>query len=194
MTDVSPEEISSKEAGGDILTCALEVCRSVGYQNATMAAIAERAGVSEKELTDVWSSRSALLIDAFRREIGAEFLLTDSGDFHADLRAQLTAIARVFTDPSIAPHLTALIAEMQLDPEVSGTFAERVFGPNRFMARARFESARDKGQIRADADLDTAIDLTFAPLWFRLLLPTGALTEDYALQVADLSVAALGRS
>jgi hypothetical protein len=159
-----------------------------------MAAIAERAGVPERELAERWSSRSALVIDAFRSEIGAKFLLVDSGDFHADLRAQLTAVTRVFTDSSIAPYLTALIAEMQLDPEVSGTFEERVFGPNRFMARARFEKAREKGQVRADVDLDTAIDLTFAPLWFRLLLPTGPLTEDYAVQVADLSVAALGRS
>ncbi|WP_307829385.1 TetR/AcrR family transcriptional regulator [Actinomadura viridis] len=188
------ETVISEELRSAILKCALEVCRAEGYPNVSMAAIAARAGVTEELLATRWPSRSALLIDAFRREIGAEFLLADSGDFHADLRSQLTAVAKVFTDPSISPHLTALIAEMQHDPEVSGTFGERVFGPNRFMARARFESARKSGQIRDDIDIDTAIDLTFAPLWFRLLLPTGPITPDYAAEVADLSVAALGRS
>ncbi|GLW67530.1 TetR family transcriptional regulator [Actinomadura rubrobrunea] len=190
---VNVVELSEAEKG-DVLNTALDICRSEGYENVSLTVVAAHAGVPAEVLRRHWPSASALLIDAFRREIGAEFLLTDTGDFAADLRAQLTAVAKVFTDPGVAPHLTALIADMQGSPDAAAVFAERVFGPNRFMARARFEKAQKDGQIRADIDLDAAIDLTFAPLWFRLLLPTGPLDQDYAAAIAELSVAALAPS
>lgn len=174
-----------------ILLSALEICRAEGLENLTIEAIAKASGSSAAAITDAWPSASAVVIDAFRREIGADFLLADTGDFDADLRNQLTGVARVFADPDVAPHLSALIGRMQVDPAVAAAFLDRVFGPNRYLAGRRFEAAVKQGQIRADVDLDTAIDLTFAPLWFRLLLKTGPLTEEYATAVAELASAAL---
>ena len=39
--------------------------------------------------------------------------------------------------------------------------------------------------------MDTAVDLAFGPLWFRLLLSTAPVTEPYAVAVADLAMAGL---
>lgn len=186
ITSQNGEDIRQK-----ILASALDVCRSNGYQKTTVEAIAAGAGVAVDVVTAAWPSKAAVVIDAFRRSVGAEFLILDSGDFKSDLIAQLVGVARIFADPEIAPHLTQVIGEAQYDGAVAEAFRERIFAPNRHVARKRFVSAQRSGQIRADIDLDAAIDLAFAPLWFRLLLPTGTVGKGYAEAIAELALSGL---
>jgi len=175
-----------------VINAALKLCREHGYDQLTFSAISAASGVPEEQLGQWWPSVSALVIDAFRAEIGPRLGYEFTGDFAADLRAQLVATARLFAAPDFAPHLVALVADAQRDADVAGAFMRRVYGPNREAALARFEEARNAGQLRSDVDLGTAVDLTFAPLWFRLLLGTGELTAAYAEEIAALSLAGLG--
>jgi hypothetical protein len=47
------------------------------------------------------------------------------------------------------------------------------------MAVAVFREAIAQGELRRDIDRETAIDLLYAPLYYRLLMGTGDLSEDY---------------
>ena len=102
------------------------------------------------------------------------------------------ATARLFADPGIGPHLRAVIAEIHADERLAATFLRKVYGPNRTVARARFELAQEQGQLRTDIDLDAAVDLAFGALWFRLLLGTGPLTPELAASLAEHALAGLG--
>jgi hypothetical protein len=42
-----------------------------------------------------------------------------------------------------------------------------------------------RGELRADIDLETTLDLVFAPIYYRLLYGHGELTEAFAEQSVD---------
>lgn len=176
----------------EILRATVALCQEKGYDEVGFAAVAAASGVPEGLLKERWRTKSALVIDAFRAAVARDLAFPDTGDFAADLHTQLAAIARIFHDPALGPHLARVIGEGQRDPDVAAQFLERVYTPNRAAARARFESARAAGQLRADIELDAAIDVAFAPFWFRLLVKSGAITEDYVNSVVDLAKRGLG--
>lgn len=174
-----------------VIGAALKLCREHGYDTLTLDAVAAASGVPVAQISKWWPSVSALVIDAFRAEIGPKLSYQSTGDFASDLRTQLVATARLFAADDFGPHLAALVAAAQRDAGIAATFIERVYGPNRAMALARFREARDAGQLRRDLDLDIAVDVAFAPLWFRLLLGTGAVTPAYAEETAKLALSAM---
>jgi AcrR family transcriptional regulator len=176
----------------EILRATVALCQEKGYDEVGFAAVAAATGVPEGRLKERWRTKSALVIDAFRAAVARDLAFPDTGDFAADLRGQLAAIARIFHDPALGPHLARVIGEGQHDPDVAAQFLERVYTPNRTAARARFQSARAAGQLRSDIELDAAIDLAFAPFWFRLLVKSGPITEDYVDSVVDLAKRGLG--
>jgi AcrR family transcriptional regulator len=184
------DQLSASER--DILRTTVSLCQEKGYDEVGFAAVAAATGVPEIRLTERWRTKSALVIDAFRAAVARDLVFPDTGDFAADLRTQLAAIARIFHDPMLGPHLARVIGEGQHDPDVAAQFLERVYTPNRAAARARFKSAQAAGQLRSDIELDAAIDLAFAPFWFRLLVKSGANTEDYVNSVVDLAKRGLG--
>jgi AcrR family transcriptional regulator len=174
-----------------VLAATVELCRAKGYAGLTVADVADRAGTTADELMRTWPSKAALVISAFRRVIAADLVYADTGDIGTDLRAQLVGMARLLSDPTFGPFLAELVAEAQRDPDTARAFVEYVFRPNRAAARERFATAQEAGQLRGDLDLDVAIDLTFAPIWFRFLLGTGPLSEEYATRVAHQALSGL---
>jgi hypothetical protein len=182
------------ETGRAVLDATLALCRVDPPVRIDLAAITARSGVPEQEVLARWPSAEAVLLDALRGQVAPALVFPDTGDFTADLRAQLVAIAEVFADPAVGPRLVALAAAASRDPVIARAFAERVFRPNRMLSRRRFEQARAAGQLRPEVDVDTGIDLAFGPLWFRLLLGTAPLSADYAAAVAELALDGLART
>lgn len=190
---------AATEAGPDatartVLDATLALCRQVPPVLLDVAAIAAAAGVAEDEVTTRWPSAELVVLEALKVEVAPALMFPDTGDFAADLRAQLAAIARVFGDPAIGPRLRMLSAAASKDPLLARAFQERVFKPNRMLSTRRFAAAVQAGQLRADLDVDTAVDLAFGPLWFRLLLSTAALSEQYAIGVADMALSGIRAS
>lgn len=165
--------------------------RARGYHAVSIERVAAQADVTAGHLLEHWPTRSSLLLDALRTEVGGDLVYPDTGDFAADLRTQLQAIARLFDDPDVGPFVARLLGEAQQGPAMVEEFRTLVYGPNRRSARRRFQSAQESGQIRADLDLDAAIDLTFSPFWFRLLVQSGAMDKKYVDAIVDMSLRAL---
>lgn len=159
---------------------ALALCRERAFHEFDISDIAARAGVDVETLHSRWPDRKLLVAEALLGSVAPRMTFGATGDLSVDLRAQLAATIEVFADPHIGPHLVALTAEASRDQRLAGFFLKHVFGPNRAAARARFELAQEQGQLRTDLDLNTAVDMVFGPIWFRLLLNTGPLTVDLA--------------
>ena len=47
------------------------------------------------------------------------------------------------------------------------------------MAAAVFREAIERGELQREIDPETAIDLLYAPLYYRVQMGTGDLSEDY---------------
>jgi hypothetical protein len=175
-----------------IFEAVLGLCRERAYDAFDVGDIARLAGVDEESVRAGWPARNVLVMEALLYAVAPHMKFPRTGDIRADLEQQLAATARLFADPGIGPHLRAVIAEIHADERLAATFLRKVYGPNRTVARARFELAQEQGQLRTDIDLDAAVDLAFGALWFRLLLGTGPLTPELAASLAEHALAGLG--
>ncbi|WP_171817828.1 TetR/AcrR family transcriptional regulator [Pyxidicoccus fallax] len=183
----------SREA---ILNAAVELVGEVGYARLTVEAIAARAGVGKQTIYRWWSSKGAVVLDAFIAWSGAggDTSLPDTGDIEKDLRAVLRATVAELREPRFDLPSRALTAESQMDPELAKQFVDAVLRPHLEATKERLRGAQKAGQVAKGIDLDVAVELLFGPLYHRWLLRTAPLTEAYADTVVDYALRALGPS
>ncbi|MEV4395040.1 TetR/AcrR family transcriptional regulator [Nonomuraea sp. NPDC049607] len=176
-----------------ILQAARELVSEVGYAKVSVEAIAARAGVGKQTIYRWWRSKGAVVFDSFLAlsEGDQGVVLPDTGDIEADLKAVMRATVAEFADPGFEAPIRALNLEIVGDPELAAQYREKLAGPVDEAKKARLRSAQRAGQIAADADLDLALELLYAPLYQRWLLRSGPLTPQYADALVDLALKAL---
>ena len=81
--------------------------------------------------------------------------------------------------------IRALLAEAQFDPELAVALQERWTMPRRRMAVAHFRDGIRQGFLRPDTDPDAMIDLLYAPIYYRLQMGTGPLSDAYIDEIFD---------
>lgn len=181
-----------RETRQAIFRAVVSAVRTRGTAHLDIARIAQQAHVGKEAIRAWWPTDTGLIIEAFRAAFAADLAYPDTGDFAVDLGTQLRAVARLFTQPETGPHLAAILGQAQTDPVVAGEFRTLVFAPNRAAARQRFAKAQDEGAVRRRIDIDAAIDLTFAPLWFALLVRGGPVTDEYVEEIVRMSLDGIG--
>jgi AcrR family transcriptional regulator len=177
-----------------ILTAAAELVHEVGYRRLTIEAIAARAGVGKQTIYRWWPSKGAVVLDSLLAERGEDpddLALPDTGDVAADLRLVVRAIVAELADPTLSGTTRGLMIEMQEDAELADSVLEHLLGPQLAAIADRLRAAQHAGQLRADLDLDVAVEMLVGPLYHRWLLRTHPLTEAYADTVTDLALRAL---
>jgi AcrR family transcriptional regulator len=169
---------------GAITRAALDLLAERGFQAATIEAIAERAGVGRNTIYRRWSSKEELIADALRE-------LTTEVDWGADdlyslLLTWLRDFARTFSDPLQGRLLVGVLGELQQNPVFADVYADRVVRPRREALLARLAEARERGELRADADVELVADLLGGALLLRRL-PLGlpAAGETYAEELLE---------
>jgi AcrR family transcriptional regulator len=135
-----------------ILDAALEVLAEVGYDRLTMDAVAQRAKASKATLYRRWNSKATLVVDALASQ-KASPPVPDTGALRTDL---LTAFCGMggLTDHDTTQTFGAVITALSTDPEFAAEFRLRVLQPKAQLSRTLFERAVDRGEVRADLDLD----------------------------------------
>ncbi|MFI2613927.1 TetR/AcrR family transcriptional regulator [Streptomyces sp. NPDC018584] len=183
-----------------IYDAALALVGEVGYAKLTIEAIAARAGVGKQTIYRWWSSKGAVLLDAFLdlAEQAAEAAsaghdtvqteIPDSGDLEADLKFVMRATVDEFNDPKYDAPYRALAAEGLLNPELGREFVEKLLEPQLQLFVDRVRRAQDAGQVRPDVDPRIALELWASPLAQRWLMRSGALTHDYADKLVEYAI------
>ncbi|GAA3975349.1 TetR/AcrR family transcriptional regulator [Actinomadura viridis] len=176
-----------------ILTATRELLFEVGYPKLTIEAIAARAGVGKQTIYRWWPSKGAVMFDSLLpAPAGApELALPDTGDVEADLKTVLRAIAEEFETPYLDQMTRALATEVHNDPTLGEEMVKRLLMPHLEATKERLRSAQAAGQLAAGLDLQAAVEMLFAPLFYRWMLRIGPLTPEYADTVATMAVAAM---
>jgi AcrR family transcriptional regulator len=164
-----PRRAATREA---IIDATLELLAERGFQAATMAAIAARAGVGKNTIYRRWPSKEELIADAIR-ELSAELDVPEEGDVRALLLHRLADFAHVFAHPLLGRILPGLLGELQRNPGFAAVYAERVVRPRHREMVALIRAARERGELRKDVDPDVIADLLIGPPLLRLLFPFG---------------------
>ncbi len=178
----------SAEAHEAVLTAATELLEECGYQAITIAGIAERSGVAKSTIYRWWNSKPELVMEAYTTTVSRRMPEPDTGSIARDLTI---FVEHLYQGAGFAPRLRALrglLAEAQLDPGFEDPFRAWVQS-RRDIVRQLLTRARDRGEVRGDADLDLAVDQIFGVFWYRLLvghLPLDAqAAADHVRQLLD---------
>jgi AcrR family transcriptional regulator len=181
----------SRSSWRAVLDAAYALLEEGGYQSVTMGGIAARAGVGRQTLYRWWPSKAAVVFEAFLDKVSTGPFPEDGGDFPARLRAYAHGFLALYVDGAGGRRLRELIGAAQTDPDLARALAGQWFEPRRAPVREALRQAQRDGTVRADVDADTALDLVFAPLHYRLLVSGDPVDAAYVDTVVDLCLTAL---
>jgi AcrR family transcriptional regulator len=173
------------EVREEILQAAAELLFDEGMAGFTIEKVANLSGASKVTIYKWWPSKGALALDGYFSRVEPELVFPDTGDIEADLRAQLHSFVRVIRDSPAGRVIGELIGQAQADPELKAGYLERYSSPRRQLAVATMETAKTRGQLRADLDAETVVDQLWGACYHRLLLPDHPLTDDFVDGLVD---------
>jgi AcrR family transcriptional regulator len=152
-----------------------------------MDEIAERAGVSKATIYRWWPAKETLALDAlYTGWAQSSPLPRDTGSLRGDLLSLLRPWVRLVTSRPYGRVLAALLTEAHTDPAFAAEYRRRVVEPRRDHARAVFQRAIERGEIRTDTNLEVAMDMLYGPLYHRLLHGHGPLNDRFTRDVVDM--------
>jgi AcrR family transcriptional regulator len=180
----------SETARKKVLAAARKLLEERGLPGLTVEGIAALAGVGKPTIYRHWPNAQAVAMDAFLES--GEPVPGQAGGHSAlgALRRQLHGIAAAFTSPA-GRSTAAMIAAAQNDSELAKVFRNRFIMKSRETGRALLLQAAEQGAIRADLDLEVALDLIYAPLYFRLLIGHGPLDAAFTDMLFDQALEGL---
>jgi AcrR family transcriptional regulator len=177
----------SQRSHDAIVEATQELLVEDGYQALTIEGVAARAGVGKQTIYRWWPSRAALVLEAYLAGSDAVPPPTDQADTHTDVRALLDWLVAVLAQPIGGKVVAGLVADLKHDPDLADRFHRDVVPARRRAMRDALERGKERGEIRADADLDLAVDALHGAVFYRLLLSGEPLdpwfTEAFANQV-----------
>jgi AcrR family transcriptional regulator len=140
----------------EILDAALQVLGEVGYDRLTMDAVAQRAKASKATLYRRWNSKATLVVESLARMKTTPEVLPDTGDLRTDLVEAFCGLGGL-TDHDTTANLGAVLTAVSTDAEFAAEFRRQVVGPKSQVSRQIYERARDRGELRADIDIDIIV-------------------------------------
>lgn len=157
-----------------------------------MEAIAALAGVGKPTIYREWPNAHAVAMSAFLARTRAAPTRSRSRTALAALKRQLRDLAEAFA--TRAGRSTAMmIAAAQNDSELAKVFRTHFVMKNREGGRALLLRAMGEGEVRHDIDVEAALDLIYAPFYFRLLIGHAPLSTRDTDVILDLALKGIGR-
>lgn len=161
-----------------VLQTTWEQVQKVGFRATSMESISAQSGVVKASIYRRWPNKAAVVMDAFMEEIGRGTAFPESASALESVRIQMRAQARAFRG-SFGTLMKSLLGEAQFDAELAEALRERWIMPRRTLIGAVLQRAVAQGELPPGTDIDRAIDLLYAPIYYRLQLGTGPLSDSY---------------
>jgi AcrR family transcriptional regulator len=168
-----------------ILTATRNLLVEVGYANLSMEAVAARAGVTKPTLYLRYPTLAVLVFEATfgKTKVRA---IPDTGSIRADLQEAYNWAVEEFNAPEARAAIPALLAEVSANPQLAQLIRDVVIGPEYERVHSQLELARQRGEIRADADLDLIIDAFIGTALARVTLLGRPLDRAYSARLVSL--------
>ena len=157
------------ETDSKITRAAAELLLLRGFDKTTVDEVAARAGVGKATVYRRWPSKEDLAVAAMETLYSAEFPEPDTGSIRGDLAASYRSfIAFANTDTGKA-YMRMSITESLRDERIAALY--RASTERRELeARRSLERAIERGEVRKDADIDTAVQYLGGIIIARVIL------------------------
>jgi AcrR family transcriptional regulator len=172
-----------------ILSATLAILGRDGYARMSIDAVAAEAGVTRPTVYLRHATKAELAtaaLAAFRGRAKPR----DTGDTRADLVARLNHFRAGVERPNGMATLGTVLAEENHTPELLALWRERLVAPRRHELRAILRRARDRGELRPDADLDAAVAMLVGS-YFAFYVERGRVPRSWPEAEVDLVLGAL---
>jgi AcrR family transcriptional regulator len=174
----------------EILEAALAVLAEVGYDRLTMDAVAQKAKASKATLYRRWNGKVQLVIDALqhdhRQHHFTEQGMVDTGTLRGDLIEAFCGHGGLTDKPEVDA-FGAILTAIARDAEFAEAFRNQVLAPKLAGSKAFFERAKERGEIRADVDIELLAPALAGIVLHRFFLmgerPTQSLVESVIDQI-----------
>ncbi|MGO2749735.1 MAG: TetR/AcrR family transcriptional regulator [Pseudoclavibacter sp.] len=168
------------EVRSEVLEATAELLYAEGLRAVTFDRVAAKSGASKTTIYKWWSTPGALAAEAHFARSEPELVFVDTGDLRADVTTQLTSFVRLLTERGGGRVIAELIGAAQFDSDLAASVSERYTSPRRQLAVEYFRRALERGQLRADVDLELLVDQLWGACYNRLLVPDAPLDERFA--------------
>jgi AcrR family transcriptional regulator len=183
-----PGRPRDEEVRKRILNSAAQLLEDRCFEDITVDSIAEASGAGKATIYRWWPNKAAVLIEAFRDRIAQELPFPNSGDFRKDIRVLLENFTEIIYKGRRGKVFRSFIAGAQADPEIAKAYREIWIAPRRAEARKIFARYIAEGVADSKLDPDLAVEMVFAPLYYRLLTGWGEITPEYLDQLVDTAL------
>lgn len=180
----------SERAYQAILDATGELVADQGLAATSIDQIATRAGVGKQTIYRWWPNKAALVLD-YAQERARPVVEPDTGSLQGDLVRLAADLVSTLSDSPAGRVCAELIGSAEADPDFGRSFRETFVSGRRATVLAVLERWQERGEVRADLDLEVATDLLYGPIWYRRLVGQTPLTPAFADRLADEVAAAI---
>jgi AcrR family transcriptional regulator len=180
-----------REARADhaIRTAALELMAEHGVRALRVDDVARRAGVGKATIYRRYRSKDQLVTEAVGALVDERIEIPDSGSTRQDLLLLMREAVELYGGGSLAAKLMpSVVHEISRNSELAAIARDRFLTGRRAALGVVFERGIERGELRADIDVDFALDVLAGPLFYRLLITGGPIDERLAEAVVELIV------
>lgn len=158
----------SEAARANALRAAHEILMAEGFGRLTIEAVAARSGVGKPTIYRNWANAGELAMAALMLEPSAS---SDnaSRNLAEGLRTQMRALVTAFATTR-GRQIALALAASDPESEMTKAFRNRVILSNREAGRRLISAAVTRGEAAEPADVETLLDMIYAPVFYRLLV------------------------
>jgi AcrR family transcriptional regulator len=174
----------SESSRGAILEAAYSFLETQPISAISPLHIARKAGVSTATVYRWWSTKEALLLDAFLAQTGKELAIEVNGAPLERLKRHAIKVGH-FLMGRHGVVVARLLTAIQDDPELREAFFERVQSPQSKGIRAAVKDAIRAGDLPAKTNVSDFLDMIFGPILTRLIVQNEPIRESFVTSVFD---------
>ena len=163
---------------GHIMDAVYELLQETSARDLSMEGIAKRAKVGKPTLYKWWPSKAALVMAMFHERLARQVQPPESSTAEDSIRFKMQRIVVEFNG-LFGKVMADLVAEGQSDPAILRELYEGHMQPRRAATIADIKRGIARGELSNDIDPELLVDAIFAPVYYRLLLRSAPITEQF---------------
>lgn len=174
----------SEESRAAILRAAHDILMAGGLGRLTIEAVAERARVGKPTIYRYWKNAQELAMAALMAGEPQSTSVEPLEGSKLRLHRQMENLLDIFASTR-GRQIALTMAAADPDSEMAKAFRTRVMLQQREEGRAILADAAASGEIRLQTDVETILDMLYAPVFYRLLVGHLPLTPAFGRDVVD---------
>jgi AcrR family transcriptional regulator len=184
----APGRPRSAEADLAIVRAALELLFEDGYRALTMEKVRERSGVGKATLYRRHGSKEELVravVEHLHQNLPVP---EDTGSLRGDFAAVAQNAVANAQSARFATFMPRVLAAVSHIPELQSIFYDALVQPRRDTLLAIVRRAIERGEIRADVDVELAVDVIAGPMIYKIIVTGGDLEQVAAMPARVLEL------